>query len=71
MLHSILYSNMHFENFANSPLFKVFLPVIPAECTKVTRVYGHFQDKLYLFIYLTSCLVANFKQSLWSNQYFV
>jgi hypothetical protein len=50
-----------------------FLPVIQAQCTKVVRVYNHFQCKLYLFIHLLiyyiliACLVANCKQPLSSN----
>jgi hypothetical protein len=30
--------------------FKMFLPRIRAELKKVTRIYNHFQDKVYLFI---------------------
>jgi hypothetical protein len=41
---------IHFENCANSPLFIVFLPPIQVKCTEVTRVYGHSEGKLYLFI---------------------
>jgi hypothetical protein len=64
MLRSILCTFCtHFENCGNSQLFKLFLPVIQAVCTKVTRVYGYVQGKIYLFIiFLIVCLVANFKQ---------
>jgi hypothetical protein len=58
---------IQFENSVNSS-FKVFLPLIQAKCARVTRVYDNFQSKLFVFIYfLTACLVANFKQPLWSN----
>jgi hypothetical protein len=49
-------------------LFEVFIPPFQAQHTKVSRVYDHFDVKVYLlYIYLTACLVANFKQRLWSN----
>jgi hypothetical protein len=49
-------------------LFEVFIPPFQAQHTKVARVYDHFEVKVYLlYIYLTACLVANFKQRLWSN----
>jgi hypothetical protein len=67
MLRSILRECIHFENCENSLLFIVFIPIIQVECTKLTSVYYQFQDKLYLFIFLTVCLVANLKQRLWSN----
>jgi hypothetical protein len=52
-------------------MFKMFLPP-NSEFTEVTRIYDHVQDKLYLlYIYVTTCLIANFKQPLWSNQSFV
>jgi hypothetical protein len=31
-------------------MFKMFLPPIQTESTKVTKIYDHFQDKVYLFI---------------------
>jgi len=31
-------------------MFKMFLPPIQTEFTKVTRIYDHFQDKVCLFI---------------------
>jgi hypothetical protein len=56
------------------------LPPIQTELTKVTKIYGHFEDKVYLFIiyvcegkvyllymYVTTCVIACFKQPLWSN----
>jgi hypothetical protein len=56
---------MHFENSATSPQFKVFLPVIEAQCTEVTTVCDQLQDKRYLFtIFLIACMVTNFKQPL-------
>jgi hypothetical protein len=35
MLRSILYNSIHFENRANSQLFKVFLPITQAQCVPV------------------------------------
>jgi hypothetical protein len=67
MLHSVLCNCIHFENCANSPLFKVFLPIIQAERTKFTR-YDNFQGKLFIYN-LTACLVANFKQPICSTNY--
>jgi hypothetical protein len=49
-------------------MFKMFLPRIQTEFTKVTRIYDIFHDKVYLlYIYVTACLIANFKQLPCSN----
>jgi hypothetical protein len=31
-------------------IFKIFIPPIQEEFTKVTRIHAHFQDKVYSFI---------------------
>jgi hypothetical protein len=49
-------------------MLKMFL--LPVQTVrKVTSIYDHSQVKsIYLlYIYVTACLVANFKQPLWNN----
>jgi hypothetical protein len=50
MLRSILSNCTHFENYANSPLFKVFLPTIQTQSTTVTRIYNNFKGKICVLI---------------------
>jgi hypothetical protein len=49
MLISVVYDCIYFENSTSLALFKSFPPPIQAKCTKVMRVYDHFQVN---FIYL-------------------
>jgi hypothetical protein len=53
-------------------MYKMFLPPIQTEFVKVMGTYDYFQDKVYSFIYLfciyvTTYLIANFKQPFLSN----
>jgi hypothetical protein len=53
--------------FSSEPLL---VSASNSKFTQVTRIYDHFQDKVYLFIiyiYVTACLIATFNQPLWSN----
>jgi hypothetical protein len=57
-----MYNYIHFENCANSALFKAFLPAVNVEGTNVT-VYDYFQGILHLLTYVPKMKVGLSYQS--------
>lgn len=71
MLRSVLCSCIHFENCENFSLLKAFLPSFQAKYTEVMRFMIILKVSYVYYVFLNTCLVANFKQPLRSIYSFV